>query len=84
MVSKDGFAKILDFGLAKRMPLEGGAPASGTTMTATTETGFVVGRQWELPGAVGAQWELPGACGTSNRRHSVSFSVRPRHFDSGP
>jgi len=43
MVSKDGFAKILDFGLAKRMPLEGGAPASGTTMTATTETGFVAG-----------------------------------------
>ena len=43
-----------------------------------------VGAQWELPEAVGAQWELPGACGTSNRRHSVSFSVRPRYFDPGP
>jgi eukaryotic-like serine/threonine-protein kinase len=43
MVSKDGFAKILDFGLAKRTPLEGGAPVSGTTMTAMTDPGFVVG-----------------------------------------
>lgn len=43
MVSKDGFAKILDFGLAKRMPPEGGAPDSGTTMSNMTEAGSVVG-----------------------------------------
>jgi len=43
VVSKDGFAKILDFGLAKRMPLEGGAPDSGTTMSNMTEAGSVVG-----------------------------------------
>ena len=43
MVSNDGFAKILDFGLAKRMPQEGGASPSNTTMSAMTETGFVVG-----------------------------------------
>lgn len=43
MVSKDGFAKILDFGLAKRMPSEGGAPVSSATVTAMTEAGFVVG-----------------------------------------
>ena len=33
------------------------------------------------PRGVGAQWELPGACGARNRSNSVSFSVRPRHFD---
>jgi Tol biopolymer transport system component len=46
MVSKDDFVKILDFGLAKRMPSEGSAPVSGETMTDMqdmTETGSVVG-----------------------------------------
>ncbi|HEY3348723.1 MAG TPA: protein kinase [Thermoanaerobaculia bacterium] len=43
VVSKDGFAKILDFGLAKRVPSEGGAPDSGATATALTEAGFVFG-----------------------------------------
>jgi Tol biopolymer transport system component/predicted Ser/Thr protein kinase len=43
MVSKDGFLKILDFGLAKRLPSERGAPVSGATVTALTEAGLVVG-----------------------------------------
>ena len=43
MVSKDGFAKILDFGLAKRVASDRGAPASGATETAMTEAGSVVG-----------------------------------------
>ena len=43
VVSKDGFAKILDFGLAKRMPSEGGAPDSGATATAVTEAGASFG-----------------------------------------
>ena len=43
MVSKDDLVKILDFGLAKRRPLERGAPVSGATVTAMTETGSVVG-----------------------------------------
>ncbi|MCA1582675.1 MAG: protein kinase [Acidobacteria bacterium] len=43
MVSKEGFAKILDFGLAKRKPLDRGASVSDATMSAMTETGFVAG-----------------------------------------
>jgi serine/threonine protein kinase len=43
MVSKDDFVKILDFGLAKRVPSEGSASVSGETMTDMTETGSVVG-----------------------------------------
>ncbi len=40
MVSKDGFAKILDFGLAKRLPFENSG-ASG--MSTLTDAGFIVG-----------------------------------------
>jgi Tol biopolymer transport system component len=40
MVSRDGLVKILDFGLAKRMPFEGDAGSVATTMT---QEGSVVG-----------------------------------------
>ena len=40
MVSKDGFAKILDFGLAKRLPFENSEAPGGDTVT---EEGFIVG-----------------------------------------
>jgi Tol biopolymer transport system component len=43
MVSKDGFAKILDFGVAKRVASDRGAPTSGATETVMTEAGSVVG-----------------------------------------
>jgi eukaryotic-like serine/threonine-protein kinase len=43
MVSRDGFAKILDFGLAKRLPSDGGAGPHDVTMTAATEDGLLVG-----------------------------------------
>ena len=42
MVSKDGFAKILDFGLAKRLPFEN-SESSGVPNTTLTEEGFIVG-----------------------------------------
>jgi Tol biopolymer transport system component len=40
MISRDGLVKILDFGLAKRMPFEGGA---GSVEATQTQEGAVVG-----------------------------------------
>ena len=43
MVSKDGFVKILDFGLAKWTAFEGGAALEDPTLSAATEPGVVLG-----------------------------------------
>ncbi len=43
MVSRDGFAKILDFGLAKWLPFEGNAEVNEATLAAATEPGMVLG-----------------------------------------
>lgn len=43
MVSKDGIVKIVDFGLAKWLPYEGGAGGMQTTLTTATEAGIVLG-----------------------------------------
>ncbi len=43
MISKDGRAKILDFGLAKQFASEGGASDAETTITDLTDDGVVLG-----------------------------------------
>jgi serine/threonine protein kinase len=43
MVSRDGLVKILDFGLAKRMPSDGGAPEGAGTLSLATEPGVMLG-----------------------------------------
>ena len=43
MVSKDGIVKIVDFGLAKWLPYEGGVGGMQTTLTTATEAGIVLG-----------------------------------------
>jgi Tol biopolymer transport system component len=43
MVSKGGAVKVLDFGLAKRLPFEGGADGSLETQTDQTEAGLILG-----------------------------------------
>src|SRR5271168_1022361 len=43
MVSEDGFVKILDFGLAKVTSPSGERPEIGSTTTALTDSGIVVG-----------------------------------------
>jgi serine/threonine protein kinase len=43
MVSKGGAVKVLDFGLAKRLPFEGGADGSVETLTDQTEAGLILG-----------------------------------------
>jgi len=42
MISKDGFAKVLDFGLAKRLPFENSDTSKSATST-MTEEGMIVG-----------------------------------------
>jgi serine/threonine protein kinase/Flp pilus assembly protein TadD len=43
MVRPDGYVKVLDFGLAKRMPVSGGLPAEGTVSMGPSLPGQILG-----------------------------------------